>query len=74
MRISDYTLLRFAHYLQIDPEVVRPGVLARLPAFSGVTGISDRARLFALEFDELPDEDQELFVTLLSRVRDGAPK
>lgn len=74
MRISDYTLLRFAHYLQIDPETVRPGVLARLPAFSGPTGMSDRARLFAAEFDELPEEDQDLLVSLLSRVRDGGQK
>jgi transcriptional regulator with XRE-family HTH domain len=73
-RISDYTLLRFAHHLKIDPEQVRPGLLARLPHVSGAMELSDRALLFAREFDELPEGDQELLVSLLARVHDAEHK
>lgn len=68
-RISDYTLLRFAHHLKIDPEEIRPGIIARMPRVNDPKGVSDRAMQFAREFDELPEADQEMIARLLERVR-----
>lgn len=68
-RISDVTLLRFAHYCDFDPEKVRPGVFARMPPVGEPRGLSDRALRMAREFDEMPEEDQDLLISVLQRVR-----
>jgi transcriptional regulator with XRE-family HTH domain len=68
-RISDVTLLRFAHYLEFDPEDVRPGIIGRMPYVNDPIGVSDRALRLAREFDDLPEQDQDLLISLLQRVR-----
>lgn len=74
MRISDYTLLRLAHFLKFDPEDVRPGIIDRLPKLNETQDLSALALQFAREFDELPEQDQQMLVQLLSRVRTSEPR
>ncbi len=70
-RISDLTLIRFAHHLDFDADEIRPGVLARIPRVRAPTDLSDRATRIAREVDTLTEADQELVASVIQRIRDA---
>jgi len=68
--MNDLVVLRFCAVLDIDPETIRPGIMARLPPTSSSTlPVSQQALEFARQFDALSEEDQQFVLSVLKRVR-----
>lgn len=64
------TVLRFAHVLKVDASEIRPRIYEQItmPKLSE-SMLDDSIMEFALEVQELPEADRQIFLDLLDRLR-----